>query len=156
MGYAYGRLGQFEKNLELVDKAIRLSPRDPLSFVWYVDKASALLALKQYDQAIEWARRAIELRPDYVAPHVVVVVALALTGQDSQAREALKRYLAIPSAPATVGGWKHIRGGYVTEHSDPRYVEYWDRLIEGLRKAGLPGGDSPCWQMQDEKCRPRD
>ena len=144
MGYAYGRLGQFEKNLELVDKAIRLSPRDPLLFDWYVDKASALLALKQYDQAIEWARRAIELRPDNVTPHMFIVMALALTGQESQAREALQRYLAVPGAPTTVGRWKQIRGGYVNEHSDPRFVEYWDRLIEGLREAGLPGGDSPC------------
>jgi tetratricopeptide (TPR) repeat protein len=142
MGYAYGRLGQFEKSLELIDKALRLSPRDPLLFVWYADKASALLALKQYDQAIEWARRATELRPDILGPHVLVVVALALTGQESQVREALKRYLAIPGAPATVAHWKRIRAEYVTEHSDPRFVEYWDRLIEGLRKAGLPGGDA--------------
>jgi hypothetical protein len=27
---------------------------------------------------------------------------------------------------------------YVDESADPRYLEYWDRLIEGLRKAGLP------------------
>jgi hypothetical protein len=27
---------------------------------------------------------------------------------------------------------------WVNEHTDPRYVEYWDRLDEGLRKAGLP------------------
>jgi tetratricopeptide (TPR) repeat protein len=143
MGYAYGRLGQFEKSLELVDKAIRLSPRDPLLFYWYADKASALLALKQYDQAIEWARRAIEIHPDNVTPHMFIVAALALTGQESQAREALERYLAIPSAPRTVGRWKQIRALYVNEHTDPRFVEYWDRLIEGLRKAGLPGGDAP-------------
>ena len=27
---------------------------------------------------------------------------------------------------------------YVNEHTDPRYVEYWDRLLDGMRKAGLP------------------
>ena len=36
-----------------------------------------------------------------------------------------------------MAGWKPIRAKYVNEHTDPRYVEYWDRLIEGLRKAGL-------------------
>ena len=29
----------------------------------------------------------------------------------------------------------------VNEHTDPRYVEYWDRLIEGLRKAGMPSNE---------------
>jgi hypothetical protein len=36
-----------------------------------------------------------------------------------------------------VAGWKSNRATYVNEHTDPRYVEYWDRLIEGMRKAGL-------------------
>jgi hypothetical protein len=26
----------------------------------------------------------------------------------------------------------------VNEHSDPRLLDFWDRMIEGLRKAGLP------------------
>jgi hypothetical protein len=27
---------------------------------------------------------------------------------------------------------------YVDESTDPCYLEYWDRLMEGLRKAGMP------------------
>jgi adenylate cyclase len=57
LGNLFLRLGQFEKALELIDKALRLSPRDPSVSYWYSAKASALFALKQYDQAIEWARR---------------------------------------------------------------------------------------------------
>ena len=34
-------------------------------------------------------------------------------------------------------GWKSDRATYVNEHTDPRYVEYWDCLIEGMRKARL-------------------
>jgi hypothetical protein len=33
---------------------------------------------------------------------------------------------------------KQVRAQYVNERTDPRYVEYWDRLFEGLRKAGMP------------------
>jgi hypothetical protein len=33
---------------------------------------------------------------------------------------------------------KQERAKYVNEHTDPRYVEYWNRLIDGLRKAGMP------------------
>ena len=65
-------------------------------------------------------------------------MALALTGQESEAREALQRYLSNPVAGRTLAAWKSRRAQYVDERTDPRYVEYWDRSIEGLRKAGLP------------------
>ena len=138
MGYAYRRLGQFDKSLELVDKAIRLSPRDPELPTWYADKASAHLALKQYDQAIEWARRSIAIRPNNGFAHSYLVVALALSGQEAQAHEALQRYLATPGVERTMVERKAARARWVNDHTDPRYVEYWDRLDEGFRKAGLP------------------
>ena len=138
MGFVMRRLGEFQTSLEFIDKAIRLSPRDPFRASWYADKAGSHLALKQYDQAIEWARRAIEISPNNAAPYLYLILALALTGQESQAHEALGRYLATPGAGTrTMAAWKSSRAQYVNEHTDPRYVEYWDRLIEGLRKAGL-------------------
>ena len=138
MGYAYRRLGQFETSLELIDKAIRLSPHDPFLLSWYADKAGALVALKQYDQAIDRARRAIAIGPNYVTPHIYLIASLALSGQESQAHEAFQRYIAVPGAVTTLAANKAARAQYVNEHTDPRYVEYWDRLDEGLRKAGLP------------------
>ena len=57
-------LGQFEKSLEFSDKAIRLSPHDPSLEVFYQQKAAAYFGLKQYDQAIESARRAIAINPN--------------------------------------------------------------------------------------------
>ncbi len=138
MGFVLRHLGEFQTSLELIDKALRLSPRDPFRAVWYADKAGSHLALKQYDQAIEWARRAIEISPNNSIPYLYLIPALALTGQESQAHEALGHYLATRGATRTVAAWQRTRAQYVNEHTDPRYVEYWDRLIEGLRKAGLP------------------
>ena len=138
MGFVMRRLGEFQTSLDFIDKAIRLSPRDPLRGSWYADKAGSELALKQYDQAIEWARRAIEIIPNKGTPHVYLIAALALTGQELQAHEALERYLALPGAARTVAEWKRTRARYVDERTDRRYVEHWDRLIEGLRKAGMP------------------
>jgi adenylate cyclase len=137
MGFVMRRLGEFQTSLELIDKALRLSPRDPFRAIWYADKAGSHFALKQYDQAVEWARHAIEISPDNSSPYQYLIPALALTGQESQAHEALGHYLATRGATRTVAGWKSIRAKVVNEHTDPRYVEYWDRLIEGLRKAGL-------------------
>jgi adenylate cyclase len=137
-GFVMRRLGEFQTSLEYIDKAIRLSPRDPFRASWYADKAGTHLALKQYDQAIEWARHAIEITPNEDVPYLYLIVALALTGQESEAHEALQRYLSNPGAGRTMATWNSRRAQYVDERTDPRYVDYWDRLMEGLRKAGLP------------------
>ena len=88
------------------------SPHDPSLRYWYGGKAEANFALKRYDQAIELARRAIAINPDYNPySHAILVAALALTGQDAEAREALKRYLALPSTGSlkTIAAWKATR-----------------------------------------------
>ena len=43
-------------------------------------------------------RAAIAIHPDYAYSHIYLIVALALTGHESQAHEALRRYLALPNA----------------------------------------------------------
>ena len=62
-GEASMALGRYEKALEFFDKAIRLSPHDPVLHYFYGAKARAYNGLKQYDQAIETARRAIAINP---------------------------------------------------------------------------------------------
>jgi adenylate cyclase len=140
MGFVKRRLGEFETSLEFIDKAIRLSPRDPFRALWYMDKAGSHLALKQYDQAIEWGRRTIEIDPKNGNPYLYLIVAFAMAGQGAQAREALQHYLATPGADKTIAAWERSRAQWVNQHTDSRYTEYWDRLIEGLRKAGMPEG----------------
>jgi adenylate cyclase len=140
LGFDYWGLGQFEKGLEYIDKAIRLSPHDPALFIWYGGKAFGYFALKQYDQAIEWAHRSIAINPNYNSTaHGNLIAALALTGRDAEASEALQRSLALPPPGAkTIAAWKAYRAQYTNPQSDPRYLEMWDRMIEGLRKAGMP------------------
>jgi hypothetical protein len=64
------------------------------------------------------------------------VAALALTGHDAEAREALRRYLALPSVGAlkTIAGWKAYNDSF---HGDPRQLERNERVLDGLRKAGM-------------------
>ena len=64
LGFDYMRLGEFDKSLEYFDKAIRASPYDPWLAHFYGGKAWANFGLKHYDQAIEWARRAIAINPN--------------------------------------------------------------------------------------------
>jgi adenylate cyclase len=140
LGFDYQGLGQFGKSLEFFDKAIRLSPHDPNPGFWYGGKAWDYFGLKQYDQAIEWARRSIAIGPNNSPrAHGALIAALALTGHEAEAHEALQRYLALPAAARkTIAGWRGFKDQLTSENSDPRYLEFWDRMIEGLRKAGMP------------------
>ena len=98
----------------------------------------ANFGLKNYDQAIELARQAIAINPNYVQwVHATLVAALALTGHDAEAREALKRYLALPSTGPlkTIAAWKAY---YSAQGGDPPRVEANERTYDGLRKAGMP------------------
>jgi TolB-like protein/Tfp pilus assembly protein PilF len=142
LGWDYERLGEFDKSIEYFDKAIRASPYDPALTYWYGDKAWANFGLKRYDQAIELARRAIAIKPNYVASyHAALVAALALTDHGAEAREALQRYLALPSTGPlkTIAAWRaHNNAQAPKQGDDPRFIETNERLYEGLRKAGLP------------------
>ncbi len=111
LGVDYRFLGQFDKSLENFDRAILASPSDPSLAYWYDSKAWANFGLKRYDQAIEAARRAIAINPNYDPfAHVALVAALALTDHDAEAREALQRYLALPSSAPfkTIAAWKAL------------------------------------------------
>jgi adenylate cyclase len=65
LGWDYANFGEFDKSFEYFDKAIRASPHDPLLAHFYGGKAFANFGLKRYDQAIDWARRAIAVNPNY-------------------------------------------------------------------------------------------
>jgi tetratricopeptide (TPR) repeat protein len=138
LGFLTRRIGEFQTSLKLIDQAIWLSPHDSFRGSWLADKGGSHLALKEYDQAIISARSAIALNSNWGSPYLYLIVALALTDEETQAHEALQAYLATPGATKTLAGWKSTRARFVNEQTDPRYAEYWDMLFEGLRKAGVP------------------
>jgi tetratricopeptide (TPR) repeat protein len=131
---------EFDKSVESLDKAIRVSPYDRGLPNWSVGKAAANFGLKHYDQAIEQLRQVIAINPNYVpSAHVILVAALALTGHDAEAREALQRYLALPSTGPlkTIAA---VKAYNESQHWVPREVS--ERTYDGLRKAGVPEGEA--------------
>jgi adenylate cyclase len=134
LSYAYSLLGEPEKALDYADKAIRLSPRDPLLHVFYQQKAFALSLLRRDDQAIEWLRRAVAVAPEWPVPQALLAAALALNGDEAAAREMLERYLSLAGTRArTIAQWK------AQQPSDnPVVSAYTARVMAGLRKAGMP------------------
>jgi adenylate cyclase len=126
-------LGRPDRALELADKAIRLSPRDPFLRVLYHMKGWALFMKQQDDQAIEWLRRA---EGGTVFTELILASALALTGRQAEARETLKRYATMTGATTTTIG--QLRKQQLSLANNPTWVAYNERLFEGLRKAGMP------------------
>jgi hypothetical protein len=61
-----------------------------------------------------------------------------MADHDAEAREALQRYLALPSTRPvrTIAAFR----AYLSPVSDrdPRFVEMNERTYDGLRKAGMP------------------
>jgi hypothetical protein len=62
-----------------------------------------------------------------------------LTGHEAEAHEALQKFLALPIAGLkTIAANEAYKAQQTNEQTDPRFLEYRDRQIEGLRKAGMP------------------
>jgi adenylate cyclase len=139
LSWDYIYLGQFEKSLEYSDRAIRLSPRDPYLEDWYRARMAANFGLKHYDLAIEWARRAIAIKADNLWAYFNLIAALAWTGRQAEAQEAVQHYFAaVPDGPRTIAAWKALAPPFTHVHADPRFLDCWNRTIEGMRRAGLP------------------
>jgi adenylate cyclase len=129
-------LGRPEKVIEVADRAIRLSPHDHVLWAFYNQKALAYSALNEGAKAIEWYRRTLALNPQYTLAQLNLISELALDGQEAEAREMLKRYLSA-SGPRvrTLAQRKAFHHAF---SDNPAYLAWGDRLVEGLRKAGMP------------------
>jgi tetratricopeptide (TPR) repeat protein len=129
-------LGRPERCIEYAEKAIRLSPRDPLLAGFYAAKAWALLMLQRDDQSIEWTRRSLAMVPDNSIQQALLASALAQTGRQAEAREALQRYLSMKGTTSRTIA--EFRPRHRAMSDSPKWLAYSDRLIEGLRRAGMP------------------
>ena len=127
-------LGRPQEALDYADKAMRLSPRDPNLYAFYLNKGFALSLLDQHDQAIGWLRRAVAAAPQWPLPQVLLAAALSLTGHEFEARDVLNRYLSLTWTRArTIGQFKEQMPS-----NNPLFLAFAARFVEGLRKAGMP------------------
>jgi TolB-like protein len=81
--------GQWEKAAEAATRALRMSPRDPLSALYYGIASYAQFVGRNYDEAIRLARMAIRFRGDYVGGYRLLTVAASMAGQTKLAATAL-------------------------------------------------------------------
>ncbi len=108
---------------------MRLSPQDPMLWAMQAMRAACCISLEKYNEAEEWARKAVNVRPDLFQSQLYL--ALALVGLDrlDEARAAVEAaQRARPGLSISV--YHQIVRHANTEFLGPR--------IAALRKAGLP------------------
>jgi TolB-like protein len=132
MGILNAMLGRPEETSQLVERAIRLSPRDSNIGEWYLYIGVARFMTDQLEEAIFWMRRSPEAYPELAISYCVLASALSLTGHHEEAGAALSKYLhLLPNMTIS-----KLRTERYSNHSV--YLAWLERLYEGLRKAGLP------------------
>jgi len=133
-GMAKIALGRAEEAEAHVADAFRVSPADGGAFIWNNIGGLAKLHLGQDEEATELFRRSIDGNRNYPLNHFYNAATLALLGRLSEAQSEVRAGLAI--APNyTIG---HYRDGI--ESDNPTYLKQRERVIEGMRKAGVPEG----------------
>jgi len=125
-GQVYRVAGLSEEAVRSFERAIRMSPMDPLLYLTFAMMGFAYIELCRFDEAIATGKRALHRNPSYASAYRCLASAFAHLGRDAEAREAAARLLEIDPA-FTISAWI-ARGG----QSNAKL------LIEGLRKAGLP------------------
>jgi len=125
-GWAYKVAGLSEEAVRSFERAIRMSPVDPLLHRPLTGMGMALVELARFDEAVVAARKALRQNPFFSLTYCCLASAFAHLGRDAEAREAAARVLE--TDPAFTISEFIARGG----RSNAKL------LIEGLRKAGLP------------------
>ena len=128
-GNIHASRNQPEAAIEALERARRLSPFDPLAFANALNIAFAHFAARRFEQAIEWADRALHDQPRTVSAMRVKIAANAHLGRLDEARAELGRVLAI-DPKLTIAGFRDL-----VDYMAPEVLELY---ITGLRLAGLP------------------
>ncbi len=134
IGVAKRHLGRTEETEGHIVEALRLSPRDTQAFLWLWMISLAKLNLGDDEAAAVAARRSIEVNRNFPAVHFTLAAALAQLGRRDEARAATQAGLTL-DPKFTI---RRFRDG--TSSDNPTYIAQRERIIEGMRKAGLPEG----------------
>jgi TolB-like protein len=131
---ASGWLSAFQNRLpqaiESIEHAIRLSPFDPLGWMFAGGLAIVHLLARRFEEAIEWSDRALQGQPRWAVAIRLKVVACAYLDRTEEARDGLSRMLELQPG-LTIAWWKSSYRGMFP----PELLDFY---VEGLRKAGLP------------------
>jgi TolB-like protein/DNA-binding SARP family transcriptional activator len=114
---AHAWIGDGSRAIEEINKAMALSPYDPLMYAYSVIAGMAYLADGQYERAIECAFRSLRENRTYTSAFRLLVIALVLAGREEEARASARRLLALEPG-LTVAGFRRRYPGSASPQAD--------------------------------------
>ncbi len=126
-GWTYQVAGNPEEAIRSFERAVLLSPFDPLLFVTFAEMGVALIDLGRFDEAVVVAKKALSQKLTFVPSYYCLTTALAHLGREAEARDAAARLLEL-KPDFRISEWVARRSGPWTHQM----------FIDGLRKAGIP------------------
>jgi len=117
--------------IEAFERAMRLSPLDPLGYLFAAGIGLAHLGVGRYEEALQWVDRSSRELPRYVTSLRLKVVLCAHLGRMEEARYWLRRMLDLQ--PGMTVAWLEEYLGAM--RLPPEILAIY---VEALRKAGLP------------------
>ena len=128
LGLCVALAGSSDEAIAKIQTAIRLSPRDYEMHIFFHAMGLAHFVAGRFEEAAEWSQRGVERKPTNAYHHAVVAASHAHLGRMSEAQVALEEALRLQPGLCE----DSVRLTYAV--AAPSFL---DRLIEGLRKAGM-------------------
>jgi adenylate cyclase len=125
-------LGEAAEALPPIEQALARSPLDPQTPLWLSFAAMAELYAGRPAAAIPWAERAAALAPNFLNPQIWLAAAHQLSGDSRRAAADRKRAQALSPGLTVARLARHLAA------ADPRVTAQASRVLEALRRAGLP------------------
>ena len=131
------RTGNIEDVIPLVERGIRLSPRDPNIALMYFRIGQVHLLQSRADEAITWLEKARSANPQYAFVRAFLASAYGFKGENdcATAELVLARRLSSNGAPSSIAREKAT----TMDRTSPAVRALYEATyLVGLRKAGVP------------------
>jgi len=132
MGQAKITMGRAEEAEAHLNEAFRLSPNDAVAFIWTHIRGLTKLHLGADEEAVALFRRSVDASRNYPLNHFYMAAALANLGRLEEAQAEVNAGRAL--AP----NYSIARFLSMAESDNPTYLKQRERILEGLREAGVP------------------
>jgi TolB-like protein len=127
-GLALAYCGRCEEAATAAQRALRLSPRDPLAAVYCGIASYAQFVGRNYHEAMRLAREGIRQRGDFVGAHRVLTAAAGMAGQKEAAKAALQELRRVQP---------NISLDWIAKEMPIKQDAEREHYLEGFRRAGL-------------------
>ena len=120
---------KYAEGLPLIEKAIRLSPKDPSLAYYLTSIGTHHFFEERFGEASKWAEKALHEKPNFPPAHLNLAAAHGMLGNLAEARAAYEQFDRLAPG-STITAWVESTN-FVYEKDTALY-------IEGLRRAGMP------------------